>query len=137
MNEWLAYVPICLFCLLQWCIIVHCTKPSQTQWVKSSKFCLTFDSVSVQEVWFQNISTKPNMTANILLSSLPILGRCGGVGRNPSFFCFCHNFFFWDKSCFYTFLLMQFLFFCNTKPFFPEKGLFLTLFFKQILFFCK
>ena len=51
MNEWLAYVPICLFCLLQWCIIVHCTKPSQTQWVKSSKFSLIFDSVSVQG-WF-------------------------------------------------------------------------------------
>ena len=31
--------------------------------------------------------------------------------------CFNHHLFFSDKSCFYTFLLLQFLFFCNIKLF--------------------
>ena len=50
-----------------------------------------------------------------------ILWACFRVGRNPSFFCFYYCLFFSDKSCFYTFLLLQFLFFCNLKPFFLRR----------------
>ena len=83
MNEWLAYVPICLFCLLQWCIIVHCTKPSKTQWGKSSKFSLIFDTVYQYIRGLPINRSKPKFFNNRLRLRPPnLLDKIFGLSRS-------------------------------------------------------